>query len=140
MRRTREQLNADNARLRASVGGDSQFMRRHKIKKVRTALPRRVAPVWTLSDEGVRIFLRTKFPLVQGRTNNSLRQFMRAKRQWQTASVYNEVIYMFYRRHMTEGEIAVELKDEFRRMGRKNAIDAVRDIVKVIRKYKPYGT
>jgi hypothetical protein len=140
MRRTREQLNADNARLRASVGGDSQFMRAHKIKKDRTALPRRVVPVWTLSDEGVGIFLRTKFPLILGRTNNSFRQFMRARRQWQKAFVYNKVIYLFYRCHMTEGEIADELKDVFRRMGRKNAIDAVRDTVKVVRKYKPYGS
>jgi hypothetical protein len=53
------------------------------------------------------------------------------------AIVYNEVLYMYYRVQMTEGEIARELRDRFHDMGRKNGIDAVRDIVKVIRKYKP---
>ncbi len=109
-------------------------MQTHKIRKVRTKLPRRVMPLWTQNDGGVATFLRTKFPLTLGRTNNSLRQFMRAKHQWQKALVYNEVLYMFYRLNMTEGEIATKLRD---RLDRKNAIDAVRDIVKVIRKYKP---
>jgi hypothetical protein len=139
IKRTREQMSADFAILRAEVGGDSQFMSAHKIrKKVRTKLPRRVLPLWTQKDEGVTTFLRTKFPLVLGRTNNSFRQFMRAKRQWQKAVVYHQVLRMFYRCHMTEREIARELRYAFR--GRKNAIDAVRDIVKVIRKYKPIGS
>jgi hypothetical protein len=135
--RTREQMNADNAHLRTQVGGDSQFMKAHRIKKVRTALPRRVVPAWTQGEAGVAAFLRSKFPRLTAPRPSTYRQLMRTLRQRKTAIVYNEVLYMFYRLQLSEGEIARELKESLDSMGRKNRIDAVRDIVKVIRNYKP---
>jgi len=137
IKRTREQMNADFAILRAEVGGDSQFMKAHKIKKVRTKLPRRVMPLWTQSDEQVRKFLLTKYPRLVAPRPTSFRQLERTSRQRKVAIVYNQVLYMFYRLNMTEGEIATKLRDRLDQLNRKNAIDAVRDIVKVIRKYKP---
>jgi len=135
--RTREQRDTDFTILRAEVGGDSQFVKAHKIKKVRTALPRRVMPSWTKSYEGVAAFLRSKFPRLVAPRPTSFRQLKRTLRQRKIAIVYNEVLYMFYRLSMTEGEIARELRVALDCMGRKNRIDAVRDIVKVLRRYQP---
>jgi hypothetical protein len=115
-------------------------MRSHRIKKRRTALPRRVVPAWTQSDEGVAAFLLAKFPRVIAPRPTSFRQLRRTLRQRKNAILYNEVLYLFYRVNMSEGEIAEELRDMLRYAGRKNHIDAVRDILKVIRKYRSYGS
>src|SRR6266849_4385034 len=62
--RTHKQFKADRVRLRRVVGGDSQFMSAHGIKKVRTAFHRNI-PEWTQSDEAVRRFLLTTFPVLR---------------------------------------------------------------------------
>jgi hypothetical protein len=143
--RTREQLNADFAHLRQVVGGDSQFMTSHGIKKVRTALPRHI-PEWTANDEAVRHFLLTMFPVLRlaviygwdgmDRRISRMprRQRDRAERQVERALYVNAVLYTVFRRRFTEKQTALEVAPPSKR---KNRRDAVRDVLTVIKRHSP---
>jgi hypothetical protein len=141
--RTREQLNADFARLRKVVGGDSQFMSAHGIKKHRTALPRRI-PEWTANNEAVRHFLLTMFPVMRFHAlygwdgmkrriaRMPRRQRERAHREVAKALYVNHVLYSIFRRRLTESETAQEVAPPTKR---KNKQDAVRDALKTIKRH-----
>jgi hypothetical protein len=146
--RTREQLNADNVRLRASVSGDSQFMTGHGIKKARTAFHRNI-PEWTQSDEQVRQFLLSTFPVLRMSNESSWgvmklrialmprRQRERAERQLDKAVYLYSVLTMIYRIRLTESEAAFEIRAVFVKRDRKKERDAVRDALKIIRRHRP---
>ena len=146
--RTRERMNKDNAHLRRAVGGDSQFMGSHGIKKVRTAFPRDI-PEWTQNDEEVRQFLRRKFPVL-GMSNTPswhvmmLRILMMPRRERERAQhQINRAVHMYavllliYRLRLTEQEAAEEIAYAFLKRNRKNERDAVKDALKIIRRHRP---
>ncbi len=140
------QRNADFARLRKEVGGDSQFMSAHQIKKVRTALPRHI-PEWTQSDEAVRQFLLTQFPmLVLGARRDwgllmlriallPRRQRERAQRQLERAIYVYAVIRLVYRLRLSERETAREIRCWFPHRGRSlsEEVRAVKEVLMTIR-------
>lgn len=142
MKRTRKERDADFERLRSQVDGDDRFMRSHRVKKIRTALPRSV-PDWTQSDRSVRHFLLHTFPVLRGPfwllriAVMPKRQRDRARRQLERAAICYEVLYMFYRCAQTEGEIAEALKDMYKLGTRQRAIYAVRDVLKTIKSHQP---
>jgi hypothetical protein len=142
------QSRKDFARLRASVGGDSQFMSAHGIRKVRTAFDRCI-PEWTQSDEAVRRFLLATFPVLRMSDESSWgvmklrialmprRQRDRAQREIDRAVRVHTVLTLVYRLRLTDGEAADEVAYMFIRLRRKSALDAVKDALKVIRGYRP---
>jgi hypothetical protein len=146
MRRTHKQFKADRVRLRRVVGGDSQFISAHGIRKVRTAFDRYI-PEWTQSDEQVRQFLLATFPVLSMESSwermilrmalMPRRERERAGRQIDKAVYMNEVLGLIYRRRLTELEAAREIQYTFLTRKRKNERDAVRDALKIIRRYRP---
>jgi hypothetical protein len=146
--RTQEQRNTDFDRLRAEVGGDSQFMSAHQIKKRRTALPRYI-PEWTQSDEAVRRFLLDRFPLLILGARRDLhtvmlrlsllprRQSERGQRQVRRALYTYAVIRLVYRLRLTEKETARDIQFWFPYRGRSLSEEtrAIKEVLMTIRQH-----
>src|SRR5712692_8008250 len=88
---------ADFDQLRAKFGGDSQFMRSHEIKKIRTR--EREIPAWTNNNTEVQKVLLRAFP--KWRTNY---------RQSQQAGRWARIIHLYFRVQLSTRHVALDLR------------------------------
>lgn len=83
-------------RLRRKIDASDSFTTGHQIIVVRSK--ERIDPEWSKSDEEIRKILLRTFPSLDSNA-----------RQRASAGRWMRVIQLYYRKHMTEGQIAGEI-------------------------------